>query len=124
MPVSRRSSRSPGGRVPGRLRWVQSGMERTENPNRDLARRVGGGVNALPNPFQGAPVAVGEIHERLADGLRIEPGVEGQSEGPGSQTLLEHAEPHAETVTQCSVIRQLRRREFPDYLAGCIEPAP
>ena len=52
-------------------------------------------MNAFTNPFQGAPVAVGEIHELLAEGLRIEAGVEGQGKGPGGQTLLEHAEPHA-----------------------------
>lgn len=71
-------------------------MQRTEDPNRDLARRVRRGVNALTNPFQGAPVAIGEIHERPADGLCVEAGVEGQGKGPGGQTLLEHAEPQAD----------------------------
>jgi hypothetical protein len=70
-------------------------MQGTEDPNSDLARRVCHGVNSLANPFQGASVAGGEIHELPADGLRIEAGIKCQGKGSGGQTSLEHTEPHA-----------------------------
>ena len=71
-------------------------MQRPEDPGGDLARRVRHGVNALEDPFQRASVAGGEIHQLLADGVRIEDGVKGQGKGSRSQTLLEHTEPHAD----------------------------
>lgn len=70
-------------------------MQRPEDPGGDLARRVRHCVNPLANPFQRASVAVGEIHKLPADGLRIEAGVKRQNKGSRSQSLLEHAEPHA-----------------------------